>query len=412
MPTDPTPAEAPVFSLLKENANSTVNISGGTWNNVEGNQSFHFVGCNVTLSTPGVVSGASPLPSTSGARYAVSTSRIPPGAERLPASCHERAQIPNAQFLIVRNTLQLTKQLMAPHTSKTGILGRLEPRLRDLEILVDFSSSAYDACGGRTTLWRLIRAAIETRMEKCNTSLTQLHTEIASLPHRSFPRIRYAHRVIYEWWTGNEPEEILAIRQRISEETTAIGEWLCCLHSFWWASSQLLLATSSFTMKGLHEFLHSGPVTLLRDIDIEEIIFLEPLQGDRRSIPIRFVESFEDVHMAIEMACKGTAASRFIEARQYQLDESFTDAPVDEEHALQRFEECKEFEVSIILGLVISSNVCPRCSHPHGHQNLTGWLKCTQCGTKFNGQLTDHRIEPVYSSRAFRLGGRRQGHSR
>jgi hypothetical protein len=62
---------------------------------------------------------------------------------------------------------------------------------------------------------------------------------------------------------------------------------------FWRASSQLFMLTSTFTMKGLSDFLKSGPVTLLPEIYIEEIVFLEPLQGKRRTIPIRFVESYE-----------------------------------------------------------------------------------------------------------------------
>jgi hypothetical protein len=46
-------------------------------------------------------------------------------------------------------------------------------------------------------------------------------------------------------------------------------------------------------MAGLREFLEFGPITMLHQIVIEEVTFLEPLRGQPRSIPIRFVTKFE-----------------------------------------------------------------------------------------------------------------------
>jgi hypothetical protein len=231
MPTRTTPNEPAESPDPKENATQSVNISGGTWNNVEGNQHFHFTGCSVIVNTQAILS-ASTSTSASGARLTLSsTSRAPSDAIQLQASCCEQNQAPSIQFLLAKNTLGLAKQLLVPHTNRTGTLKGVEPLFRDLEVLIDFSSAAYEACGGGTAMGRLIRRAIEARMEKCITSLAQIHTDIARLSHCSLPRIRYAHRVIHEWWTGNERQEILTIRQRISREVTAIGEWLRCLHS-------------------------------------------------------------------------------------------------------------------------------------------------------------------------------------
>lgn len=78
------------------------------------------------------------------------------------------------------------------------------------------------------------------------------------------------------------------------------------------------------------------------------------------------------------MACHGTAASRFVENRQYRLDESSTDAPVDESNILVRLAECKEFEVTIILSrLDVLSNVCPGCQRTQdgGDSAMNGWIK-------------------------------------
>ncbi|KAH6903491.1 hypothetical protein BKA70DRAFT_1301142 [Coprinopsis sp. MPI-PUGE-AT-0042] len=131
---------------------------------------------------------------------------------------------------------------------------------------------------------------------------------------------------------------------------------------------------------------------MLRQIIIEEITFLEPLQGERRSIPIQFMETFEDVHMAIETACQGTAASRFIEQRQYQLDESTTDATVSEEDPLGCIDTYQVFEITITFSrLDISANVCPRCERSYDNSNQksgNGWLRCQQCGAKFYTSTT------------------------
>ncbi|KAH6880841.1 hypothetical protein BKA70DRAFT_186657 [Coprinopsis sp. MPI-PUGE-AT-0042] len=299
------------------------------------------------------------------------------------------APSPSADFLIAMSKLEDINQFIAPHTDAIGIFKRVGHLLRELETLVGFASMAYMACGSRTILGNTIRAAIDTRMKQCNRALSKLLIQIARLPHRSFPRARYAYSVVHEWWTHNEPEEIRKIRLSISEEVMAIGEWLRCLHSFWWASSQFLTRTSTFTKEGLHDFLELGPISMLREVVIEEIIVLEPLHGKPWSIPCRFVETFEDMHLAVGMACEGTAASRFIDNRQYQLDESTTDATVsEEEDILQRIDKCRVFEITITFSrLEVSVNVCPRCetSYDDGKQrNDNGWIKCHHCGTKFN----------------------------
>ncbi|KAH6903485.1 hypothetical protein BKA70DRAFT_598686 [Coprinopsis sp. MPI-PUGE-AT-0042] len=337
-------------------------------------------------------------------------SRVPAKAPETKDSPHSESSLKSplpayplsAQFLIAMSKLEDINQLIAPHTDAIGIFRRVEPYLRDLTVLVGFASTAYAACGSGTILGNIVRASIDTRMTHCNSVLSQLLRQIRRLPYRSFPRTRYGYSVVHEWWTGNEPEEIRTIRLSISEEAKAIGEWMRCLHSFWWASSQLLTTNSTFSMDNLHEFLKSGPISMLRQIVIEEIMFLEPLQGERRSIPIRFVKSFEDVHMAIGMACRGTAASRFIEQRQYQLDESTTDATVSEENILQRIDECRVFEITITFSrLEVLADVCPRCETSQGdsiQRNGNGWVQCRNCGMKFNAHTSmpvEAKIEEI-----------------
>ncbi|KAH6867199.1 hypothetical protein BKA70DRAFT_438009 [Coprinopsis sp. MPI-PUGE-AT-0042] len=311
----------------------------------------------------------------------------------------------SAQFLIAMSKLEDIHQLIAPHTDAIGIFRRVEPYLRDLTALVGFASTAYTACGSRTILGNIVRASIDARMTHCNSALSQLLYQIVWLPHRSFPRSRYAYSVVHEWWTGNEPEEIRMICLSISEEVKAIGEWLRCLHSFWWASSQLLTLNSTFSMENLREFLESGPISMLREIVIEEITFLEPLYGEPRSVPIRFVETFEDVHMAIGMACQGTAASRFIEQRQYELDESTTDATVSEEDLHQHIDTCRMFQITIRFSrLEMLANVCPRCGKSQdgvSQKSDRGWVKCHHCGTKFNASASAPEEAKIEEEKTF-----------
>ncbi|KAH6905859.1 hypothetical protein BKA70DRAFT_1500010 [Coprinopsis sp. MPI-PUGE-AT-0042] len=376
-----------------------LDISGGTWNNVEGN-SITLHNCKVFVTRDGQLLQSSPLSSV-GANGFMGEGVSPrtacnPGGRTKPShtTSLRSASLPGSppsvsssvEFLIALDKLEDINQLIAPHTDAIGIFKRVEPHLRELGTLVGFASTAYTACGRGTVLGDTIRATIDTRMKQCNRALSRLLILIARLPHRSFPHFRYAYSVVHEWWTGNEPEEIRTIRLSVEEEVTAIGEWLRCLHSFWWASSQLLTTGSNFTMGNLHDFLESGPISMLRQIVVEEIIFLEPLQGEGRSIPIRFIETFEDIHLAIEMACHGTAASRFIDKRLYQLDESETDAVVSQSDILQRIAICRVFEITIMVFsmLEVSANVCPRCETSHDRDNRSnGWAKCHCCGAKF-----------------------------
>jgi hypothetical protein len=53
------------------------------------------------------------------------------------------------------------------------------------------------------------------------------------------------------------------------------------------------MTNSEFTREGLGTFIESGPIVMLRQVVIEEIVVLEPLHGKPWSIPRRFVETFQ-----------------------------------------------------------------------------------------------------------------------
>jgi hypothetical protein len=223
-----------------------LDISGGTWHHIEGN-STTFNHCQVVLTQDFRILRCSPLSSTrphSAAKRIVSPpqgcgSRAPTKtqarlrslASNCPPTLHPSVSPTPAQFLAAETTLKNIASLIAPHTGAIGIFKRIEPYLQDLKALVGFASTAHAACGSGTRLGNVIRASIDTRMEQCNDTLSELLIWIARSPYRLFPRTRYACCVVYEWFTCNEPDDIRNIRLNISEEATAISKWLRCLHS-------------------------------------------------------------------------------------------------------------------------------------------------------------------------------------
>lgn len=227
-----------------------VQMSGGTFHSVAGNSNnthnHHYHGCTVFMSDQGqrllpskVASPITRRGSTSVIRTkssAVRNSRMRPYPPRRPHSASNviypgsgAAADPSTQLLRAKTILLMIHKLVDPHADHTGIFHRIKPGLVELEVLVDFACAGYRACSPWTKFGRNIRASIDRRMEECNLILTELLGEIIRLPYRSFPRIRRAYLVVHQWWTGNEPEEIVSIRTRVFKEAKAIGEWLRCL---------------------------------------------------------------------------------------------------------------------------------------------------------------------------------------
>ncbi|KAH6896300.1 ras guanine nucleotide exchange factor domain-containing protein [Coprinopsis sp. MPI-PUGE-AT-0042] len=293
-------------------------LIGGTFNNVHGNS-----------YTYNIYSSCAPTKCRN-------PKRRRGGPIRKSCKCIEGTVVPSASrldislpavFPQVQQSLEFIRQVIEPQAHSEGIFHRISLHLRDLGDLVQFSSLAYQACNSSTVIGKLVRCAIDTRLLQCQEILRCVHGDLLNLPHRSLPLTPFICRVVYGWWSGSEPEEITTIRSRICAEATAVAEWLCYLRLFYWAEN-LLHATSGFSRKRLDEFFQSGP-TLLKEMHVERIIVIEPLQGEALFIPLCFAESFEDLHQIIQSACEGTEGSRYIEARQYQLDESTTNVMVD-----------------------------------------------------------------------------------
>ncbi|KAH6880865.1 hypothetical protein BKA70DRAFT_1206657 [Coprinopsis sp. MPI-PUGE-AT-0042] len=290
-------------------------------------------------------------------------------------------------FPVVENTLELMIHLVESPAGFANIFHRISPDLRVLVQLVAFSSTAYNACNGQTPIRRLIRSAIDSGLSTCNRRLVALHQEMLILPHRSVPLVRSVCRTICQWWTANEPEEITLIRPKLNAEMTAFAEWLACLNHL------LFEATTRFSWKDLEQFFNSSPV-LLKELHVDKIIIIEPLQGDHLGVPVRFVTSFEDVHHVLQAACQGTIGARYIEGRQYQLDGAETNEVVNPIRFLRDcLKDGKAFEVAIKLVQrePVGLNICPRCAclHQDEKDKINGWINAVVAKTQFNTRITE-----------------------
>ncbi|KAH6907548.1 hypothetical protein BKA70DRAFT_358555 [Coprinopsis sp. MPI-PUGE-AT-0042] len=255
------------------------------------------------------------------------------------------------------------------------------------------SSRAYQACTSQTPIGRLVRGSIDSRLALCNGRLVALHREMLGLPHRSVPLVRSVSRALYQWWTANEPEEITSIRLQLNAEAIAFGEWLSDLKSFYWASRLILAAKAKFCWKDLDELLNSGS-TLLKEIHVDKIIIIEPLQGDQLNVPIRFVKSFEDIHRVVQFACHGTLGAKYIDSRRYQLDDAETNTAVNPERFAEGcLEEGKTFEVAMKLSQMENTSIedCPRCGFhvSEEEEKVSGWIRCRFCKIQFNSQISE-----------------------
>ncbi|KAH6911865.1 hypothetical protein BKA70DRAFT_865052 [Coprinopsis sp. MPI-PUGE-AT-0042] len=358
---------------------STVNIGHGTFNDIKGNS-------YTTTYNTYYVSTDLPQPQAWAERLcslrtkAIGQNRFSANASGSSSHVVETTEICTpGLFPMVENTLELITHLVdAAPTGSPTLFHRISPALRDLVLLVAMSSMAYQACTSHTPIGRLVRGSIDCRLALCNSRLVALHREMLGLPYRSVPLVRSVCRALYQWWTANEPEEILSIRSQLNAETIAFGEWLSDLKSFYWASRLILVAKANFRWKDLDDLFNSGS-TLLKEIHVEKIIVIEPLQGDQLSVPIRFVTSFEDIHHVVQLACHGTVGEKYIEGRQYQLDDAATNAAVNTERFVAEcLEDGKTFEVAMKLVQRDNMNCqdCPRCGSQHSEEErLTGWIR-------------------------------------
>ncbi|KAH6893764.1 hypothetical protein BKA70DRAFT_1408053 [Coprinopsis sp. MPI-PUGE-AT-0042] len=282
--------------------------------------------------------------------------------------------------------LKFVDQQVQPQAG--GILGNVRRILLDLSNLVEMSSNVYDALEG-SEFGNQIRSTIDARITKCTDVLSRAHQQLVY------------HYALSGSWDPREPEHITSILKELSIEARCFAEWLSSLQWLYWARHLLSKPQSQFAWHALNTFFAARP-DMMKDIHIEQITVLEPLQGKGLIIPLRFISSLRDVHMVIHLACRGTRSSGYIEGHRYDLEDAYTSEVVGEENFQVLVKDGKAFEVAILMKRQSSDLVgCPTCGKEQGgHGAQEGWVRCVQCHTRFirhesNRRTTSTRIEEV-----------------
>ncbi|KAH6883674.1 hypothetical protein BKA70DRAFT_1575463 [Coprinopsis sp. MPI-PUGE-AT-0042] len=289
-----------------------------------------------------------------------------------------------ARFEGLAMALKFVDQQVQPQAG--GILGNVHQILSNLSNLVEMSSKVYEALED-SELGNRVRSTIDARITQCTDTLTRAHQQLVY------------HYFLRCSWDHQEPEHVASIRKELSIEAQRLFEWLSSLQVFCWARHLLSKPQSQFAWEMLNTFF-STRRDMMKDIHIERITVLEPLQGKGLTIPLRFISSLKDLHMVIHLACQGTTSSRYIEGHSYDLEDAYTNKVVGEENFQVSVEDGKVFEVAILMKGESTDIVgCPKCGEEQGgHGAEGGWVRCAQCHTQFirhesNSRTT--RIEDV-----------------
>ncbi|KAH6908075.1 hypothetical protein BKA70DRAFT_1427320 [Coprinopsis sp. MPI-PUGE-AT-0042] len=315
---------------------SSVVISGGQVNDIRGNQINYITNVQVVLNEDKASTSSAP------------TNRSVPH---------------------VQEKFQPLAQIAPGLASATGAT----PQFVQVELLLQ-------------TIIHLLDVLPPSLSSSLRSSSMELWTTVAfsKLPYTLIPNWLDVGRLFLSWLvaSGREPEDILSIRLEIIAEIELLGDYLGCLKSFAWATGRWpsVACNNEFTIYDLVEFFASGPPSL-KSLRVEEVIVIEPL-GQALSVPLRFAESFEDVHELLKLGCYGTQGNFFIENRHYQLDNPATNRTMTRRNANQNLTHGTILEVTILAQTRGSiSPRCPRCGERG--ESLHEWIHCQGCRATF-----------------------------
>ncbi|KAH6893763.1 hypothetical protein BKA70DRAFT_1323349 [Coprinopsis sp. MPI-PUGE-AT-0042] len=291
-----------------------------------------------------------------------------------------------------------------PHSG--DILSEVHCILSDLNVLVGVASTIYDDLG-TGPLGNHLQRMLDTRVMCCTGTLSKVFRKLDRLAYRRLPLLGFIyHRVFGRWWDTWEPQDIVTIREGLSEEVDSFARYLSGVKLFCHRARPLLVLNPKTRLEwSALDYLWKKRHTMGKEIRIERIIIVEPL-GDHLVVPLRFVNSFEDVHMIISLACQGSKGSRYIEGRRYELDDAHTNEAVAEENFQALVGDGKLFEVTILIqGQSAELATCPRCGEQDEHGGKEGdWIRCVSCHTQFARHISNiptSRIDEVDDSDSY-----------
>ncbi|KAH6917847.1 hypothetical protein BKA70DRAFT_2603 [Coprinopsis sp. MPI-PUGE-AT-0042] len=275
-----------------------------------------------------------------------------------------RSGQPNS-FSRVEAWLEAMSHYLAPVSEKS--FRTLRRHLDDIQSLSSFSRTLYEISNG-CAIDRIVKRRIEMQLQGCAQMLEKIHRRVVALPLWWIFLIKFVYGETFaEWLTDGRDPELQDIENDLGKEIQLFGKCIKsmqCLEGWPWGPQMWCSLTAQISFSaGLSNFLKTSGPSWIRDIIVEELIILEPIKGSPWSVPLVFVETIEDIHGFVQAGSQNTISSPYIEARQYQLDDSATNAEVDENSLCDYLEHKRILEVTICIRAPaeMKQDRCPGC---------------------------------------------------
>ncbi|KAH6905837.1 hypothetical protein BKA70DRAFT_459985 [Coprinopsis sp. MPI-PUGE-AT-0042] len=374
--------------LLSNTTQGNVTITGGTFNDIGGD--FIVYGNVYYVGTAGFCNSLD-ASYTPNCNNPTAPPAVRPRSPTDQSLRHTSSR--GLWFVAVESVLQHVQRLVTETHTGDQLHKDLHIHIHQLQATLAISAKIYKACKG-SRVGNLVRKAIDSRVLLCHGVLQRVHEELRALQGRSIPlgRLGLIGQVLRGCWSTTEAEVLGTIQSQLSEEIRAQAELLNYLKALQWTQNQVLASGSHFSWMELETFIQSPEAPMFRGINAAQIVVIDPF-GDYLKIPLALVCTLEDVHAFVVLGCQGSKGTRFIEERQYQLDDSATNITIHKRNLAKYLQDGKVFEVTISLSdVTVAPGICPRCEQlydPGQGVQEGGWLKCPACRVSFSTLMPD-----------------------
>ncbi|KAH6902379.1 hypothetical protein BKA70DRAFT_670892 [Coprinopsis sp. MPI-PUGE-AT-0042] len=262
----------------------------------------------------------------------------------------------------VQHTLQLLRHLVDPSYHHT--LRKVHYHLLIVQKMVSVSWEVCRALAS-TEIGPSVRQSLERTLKRSPEALEEMHKTLALYLHSLVDKkAGLLHTIQSSWDWGVEPGAVLSARLALSTLAESLAEEL-------WSLKRALPTYHKYLSKALKDAsmqdLFTSNLNSFLYIKVGQVYVVEPSNGKALAVPIRFIRTYEDLHVFVNMGCSGTAGAPYIEAGQYQLDDASTNMPLTfdlhKPHGLV-LEDGLTFEVTLSAKTeLMRLDRCPRCHH-------------------------------------------------
>jgi len=286
-----------------------------------------------------------------------------------------------------------------------GTLKYLHDELDHLREIVGMVETMQGALRG-TVLGQFMRRQVGLQVTQCEARLASVADGVHSISVGAQPALRelvrsqrlpieIANRILF-----HDLGDVEEMRNAVAVCTEELSRWLYSLKSFKWATALFFVpdtaAGSSMLFNDLDGFFQRGPPSLRHIHD--DPIYVEDPFGQTLTIPGVYASSLEHIHMCLQERCRNTAGRRYIENRDYELNEGTTDEPVHGDHFQDVVHAGVVLKVAIVVAMsAYEASKCPQCGNVgDARASEHGWIRCDQCLRNFRIDAGDgeSRVHP------------------